>query len=76
LIDDLIRSDRVFKVQSEVDMVRSIVTIFRTCCIEKPLNWSVLVCTPLTVISEIENFVLRAERFPHDYVHPFVIADF
>lgn len=60
-----------------MDTIRAIVSIFNVCSIRTPAPWNVLACEPTTVVSEIENFVLRAELFPlADIVCPFIIVDF
>jgi hypothetical protein len=75
-LNELMRGDRIFRVQSDVETIRAIVTIFNICCIDKPSTWNVLVCSPTTVVSEIMNFVIRAQTVPLQTVCPFIIADF
>ena len=50
-LQELTTGDKIFRVQSDVDTIRAIISIFNIFNINKPQNWNVLICTPSTVIS-------------------------
>jgi|LauGreDrversion4_2_1035121.scaffolds.fasta_scaffold734348_1 hypothetical protein len=69
---ELIEGERIFYLTNDIETIKAIISIYSIVGM-KPSSSNVLFCSNMTMLSQIENFILRSKQ---NKKVPYVIADF